>query len=159
MSKNLKSTVLLAAVMAMFCLSVPASAAETAWRSDIVPIVAPCLACHGASAPEYSDWMQLDSAKRKTVGPRMDTYSHFMSYVVWPATGAMMRRLDDGSATSGKPGNMYQYLGATEEERAKNLKTIKDWLGEGAWNLNRFKAKGDVPGISKEQLEKIKAKY
>lgn len=160
MLKNLKSISLFAAGITLSLgLTAPVSAADPAWRSDIVPIVAQCLACHGASAPEYNDWMQLGDAKRKTVAPRMDTYPHFMSYVVWPATGAMMRRLDDGSSAGGKPGNMYQYLGATDEERAKNLKTIKAWLGEGAWNLNRFKAKGDVPGISKEQLEKIKAKY
>jgi len=160
MVKHLKSITLLAAGIAVsLSLSAPASAADPTWRSDIAPIAAKCDACHGASAPEYNDWMQLDNAKRKTVGPRMDTYPHFMSYVVWPATGAMMRRLDDGSSAGGKPGNMYQYLGGTDEERAKNLKTIQAWLGEGAWNLNRFKAKGEVPGITKEQLEKIKAKY
>jgi len=159
--KNTKTITLFAAGMALtFGLSVPATAkAEPTWRNDIAPIVAKCNACHGADAPEYNDWMLLDNAKRKTVAPRMDTYPHFMSYVVWPATGAMMRRLDDGSASGGKAGNMYQYLGDNDQERAKNLKTVKEWLGEGAWNLNRFKAKGDVPGITKEQLEKIKAKY
>lgn len=159
---NLKSLALIAAVMAVpLILSAPATAAsDLTWRQDIAPIVAAaCLDCHGANAPEYNEWMLLGDAKRKTVAPRMDTYPHFMSYVVWPATGALMRRLDDGTSGSGKPGNMYQYLGATAEEQAKNLTTIKAWLGEGAWNLNRFKAKGDVPGISKEQLEKIKAKY
>jgi hypothetical protein len=159
---NLKLFALFAAAMALpLILPVPATAtSEPTWRQDVAPIVtAACLDCHGANAPEYNEWMLLDDAKRKTVAPRMDTYPHFMSYVVWPATGALMRRLDDGSSSSGKPGNMYQYLGATPEERAKNLNTIKSWLGEGAWNLNRFKAKGDVPGISKEQLEKIKAKY
>jgi hypothetical protein len=103
--------------------------------------------------------MLLGDDKRKTAAPRMDTYQHFMTYVVWPGTGAIMRRLDDGKASGGKPGNMYQYLGATDEERAKNLKTIKEWLGEGAWNLNRWSARGDVPGITKEQIDKVKAKY
>lgn len=159
MSK-LKSFALFTAGLAVsLTLSAPASAApEPTWRGEVAPLVAVCSGCHGPDAPEYNEWMLLDDAKRKTVAPRMDTYPHFMSYVVWPATGAMMRRLDDGGS-GGKPGNMYQYLGATDEERAKNLKIIKAWLGEGAWNLNRFKAKGDVPGISKEQLEKIKAKY
>ncbi len=41
----------------------------------------------------------------------------------------------------------------------KNLQTIKTWLGDGAWNLNRFGARGDTPGITKEQLAKIKAPY
>ena len=54
---------------------------------------------------------------------------------------------------------MYQYLGTSDEERAKNLKTIKDWLGDGAWNLNRWTKRGEVPGITKEQLEKVKATY
>lgn len=62
-------------------------------------------------------------------------------------------------AAGGKPGNMYAFLGADDAERAKNLQTIKAWLGEGAWNLNRWQKRGDTPGISKEQLEKIKAKY
>jgi hypothetical protein len=54
---------------------------------------------------------------------------------------------------------MYKYLGDDDAERAKNLATIKAWLGEGAWNLNRFKERQGVPGITKEQLEKVKAKY
>lgn len=141
-------------------LATTAYADDTTWRKDIGPLVAAkCGACHGASAPEYNEWSLMPEDKRRTVAPRMDTYPHFMSYVVWPATGALQRRLDDGKAAGGKAGNMYQYLGASDEERAKNLKLIKDWLGEGAWYLNRFKARGDVPGVTKEQLEKIKAKY
>lgn len=133
---------------------------DLTWRRDVGPIVAAkCAMCHGANAPEFNDWMLLGDDTRRTVASRMDTYPHFMSYVVWPATGAMMRRLDDGKSAGGKPGNMYQSLGATEEERQKNLQTIKTWLGEGAWNLNRWTARGDVPGITKEQLERIKAKY
>jgi hypothetical protein len=137
-----------------------ALAADPTWSKDVGPIVAAkCGMCHGAKAPEYNDWMALGEEKRKSVGPRMDTYATFMSYVVWPATGALQRRLDDGKAAGGKAGNMYQYLGGSDEERAKNLSTIKDWLGEGAWYLNRWKARGDVPGVTKEQLEKVKAKY
>lgn len=136
----------------------PALAGERTWRQDIKPMVETlCLACHGPEAPEYNDWLLLGE-KRKTVGPRMDTYPHFMSYVVWPATGAMMRRLDDGRS-GGKPGNMYEYLGSSEEERAGNLRLIKEWLGEGAWNLNRWQTRQEVIGISKEQLEKIRARY
>ena len=29
----------------------------------------------------------------------------------------------------GKEGNMYVYLGETEEERQKNLQLLKDWVG------------------------------
>jgi hypothetical protein len=147
-------------VLVLAGASASALAQDVTWRKDVGPIVAArCAMCHGASAPEFNDWMLLGDDKRKTVASRMDTYPHFRSYVVWPATGAMMRRLDDGKAAGGKPGNMYQYLGGTDEERAKNLQTIKVWLGEGAWNLNRWNARGDTPGVTKEQLGQIKAKY
>ena len=149
-----------AAMIAMVSLS--ASAQDLTWRKDIEPIVKKaCAECHGADTKEYGEWMLLDDAKRKKEGPRMDTYTNFMNYVVWPATGAMMRRLDDGShpLAAGKPGNMYKHLGETDEERARNLKTIKAWLGDGAWFQNRLKARGDVPGVSKEQLEKVQARY
>ena len=36
---------------------------------------------------------------------------------------------------------------------------LQDCLGDGTWNLNRFKGRGDMPGITKEQPEKIKATY
>lgn len=73
---------------------------------------------------------------------------------------AFMRRLDDGSTTPDKkPGNMYKHLGETDAERSAKLATIKAWLGEGAWNLNRWGKRGDVPAITKEQLEKLKLKY
>jgi hypothetical protein len=37
---------------------------------------------------------------------KMDSYRQLVNFVVWPNTGAVMRRLDDGkSAKDGKPGN------------------------------------------------------
>ena len=36
---------------------------------------------------------------------------------------------------------------------------IKAWVGEGGWNLNRWSKRGEVPGITKEQLDKLKLKY
>ncbi|MGL4666501.1 MAG: cytochrome C [Saezia sp.] len=139
--------------------TVSAQEKELTWRDDIRPIInQQCAACHGSNKPEYSDWMMLREAD-KDLAPRMDTYTHFMNYVVWPATGALQRRLDDGSV-SGKAGNMYEYLGKDDTERAKNLLTIKTWLGgDAAWNTNRWKARNDVPAITKEQLDAIKAKY
>lgn len=141
-------------------ISFSASAQDITWRKDVQPIVASkCAGCHGPNAPEYEEWL-VQREKNKTLAPRMDTHSHFMDYVVWPATGALMRRLDDGKAASGgKPGNMYQFLGASDAERAKNLQIIKAWLGEGAWNLNRWEARGKTPGITKEQVDRVKAKY
>jgi hypothetical protein len=82
----------------------------------------------------------------------MDTYSHLIFYTAWRDTGALMRRLDAGTNTKdGKPGNMYQYLGDTEEERQKNLKLFKEWVGY--WTLKRW------PEITKEELSKIRVKY
>ncbi len=147
-----------ALTLMLLAIAVPAYAQDRTWRNDVKPLVeAKCSQCHGPDALEYNEWELLGDAKEK-VSPRMDTYPHFMTFVVWPATGAMMRRLDDGK-TSGKPGNMYQYLGDNDVERGRNLQTVKEWLGEGAWNLNRWQARKEVPGITKEQLEKIKAKY
>jgi hypothetical protein len=59
----------------------------------------------------------------KNLAPRLDTYPFFMNHVVWPETGAIMRRLDDGkgAGAGGKPGNMYVFLGGDDTERAKNL--------------------------------------
>jgi len=145
-------------VISVVCgFATSAGAEELTWRTGIAQIVqARCTGCHGAAAKEYSDWSLGD----KKDAPRMDTYPAFMTFVLWPATGAIMRRLDDGkSAAAGKAGNMYVYLGESDEERAANLAKIKSWLGDGAWNLNRWSARGDVPGINKDQLDKIKAKY
>ena len=154
----MKRLMFAAAMLAAFTMS--AGAQDLTWRNDIAPIVKKsCAQCHGANAPEYGDWMLLGEEARKTKAPRMDTYGNFMDYVVWPATGAMMRRLDDGANSGGKAGNMYKYLGASDDERAKNLATIKAWLGDGAWNLNRFGERQGVPGVTKEQLAKVKAKY
>jgi mono/diheme cytochrome c family protein len=153
---------LMLAISILLVIAVAADAQDTTWRKDIQPIVqAQCGACHGPEAPVYEDWEHdRDKWTKQNVGPRMDTYAYFMRHVVWPATGSLMRRLDDGKAgPGGKPGNMYDFLGGTDQERAKNLQTIKTWLGEGAWNLNRWQARGNVPGITKEQLDKIKAKY
>ena len=54
---------------------------------------------------------------------------------------------------------MYKSLGETDAERAANLVVLKAWVGEGGWNLNRMAARGDVPALTKEQLDKLKLKY
>ena len=82
----------------------------------------------------------------------MDTYSHLITYVGWPYTGALIRRLDDGTSREDKkPGNMYEYLGTNDAERNANLATFKAWVGN--WNVKRWK------DISKEELDAIQAKY
>ena len=134
-------------------------AAATAWSSDVTytsqiqPLVAAkCVACHGKdAAPEYYAFKkEKEKWVAKGQGMRMDTYSHLIFYTAWPDTGALMRRLDDGKA-SGKPGNMYQHLGANEEERQKNLALFKSWVGN--WTHKRWN------DITKEEMNGITVKY
>lgn len=155
--------VVTAACVAMCLAGTSALAQETTYRKDIKPLFeAKCAACHGAASPTLQEFL-LDDKKYAAAmkGPRMDTYADMLQLVGWPDTGAIMRRLDDGKSANagGKPGNMYQFLGGSEEERQKNLQTFKSWVGQDGWVLNRFKARGKVPGISKEQMEKIRVKY
>lgn len=139
------------------------SAQEVTYRGAIAPLwKSRCIACHGAQSPERADFLlDEEGYAKKSQGPRMDSYERFIAFIAWPDTGALMRRLDDGKSpyAGGKPGNMYVNLGTTDAERAANLKVVKAWVGEGAWNLNRWGKRGDVPAVTKEQLEKIKAKY
>lgn len=152
-------TASLAALVAGF--SSAGLAQDVTYRKDIKPLVeAKCLACHGSGAPALVEF--LAEQKKYTAamkGPRIDTYADLVQLIGWPDTGAIMRRLDDGKSehAGGKPGNMYQYLGASEDERQKNLALFKGWVG--GWVLNRFETRGNVPGISREQLEKIQVKY
>src|SRR5512141_63965 len=105
---------------AMFGVSTAGMAAEVTYRKDIRPLwEQKCAACHGASSPYLGDFEENKKKfEAQFKGPRMDTYADMVSFIGWPDTGAIMRRLDDGkSAKDGKPGNMYQKLGASEEER------------------------------------------
>ena len=139
-----------------------AFAQDITYRKHIRPLwLQKCAVCHGADSPYLGDF---DESKKKyeaaLKGPRMDTYADLIFYIGWPDTGAIQRRLDDGKSTAdGKPGNMYQYLGATEEERQRNLNVFKDWVGKDAWKLNRWQARGKVPAITKEDLDRIRATY
>ena len=132
-----------------------AMADDVTYRKNIEPIVSSkCAGCHGQNAaPEhYAFKAEKEKWLSKGQGMRMDTYSHLVFYIAWPDTGALMRRLDDGKNTKdGKPGNMYQYLGSTEEERQQNLKLFKDWVGN--WTLKKRK------DITKEEMEGIKVIY
>lgn len=128
---------------------------EVTYTGHIAPLVAAkCAGCHGKeSAPEYQAFKkEKEKWLAKGQGMRMDTYSHLVSYTAWPDTGALMRRLDDGAnSKDAKPGNMYQHLGSTNEERQKNLSLFKSWVGK--WVLKRW------PEISKEELSGIAVKY
>lgn len=143
-------------------LASSAWASDVTYRKDIRPLwESKCAACHGAASPYLGDFLEnKDKYTKQSKGPRMDTYADMIFYVGWPDTGAIMRRLDDGkNIKGGKPGNMYQYLGATDEERQKNLAVFKAWVGEEAWTHKRWDAKGDMPGVTKEELSKMKVKY
>ena len=154
---------LLTTILAVnLCIGV-ASAQEVSYRKDIAPLwQSKCVACHGAQSPERADFLLDEKGfAAKSKGPRMDTYERFIAFIAWPDTGALMRRLDDGKnpLAGGKPGNMYKYLGATDTERAANLKLVKAWVGEGGWNLNRWGIRETVPAVTKLQLEKVKIAY
>lgn len=139
-----------------------ALADDVTYRKDIRPLwEAKCSACHGAGSPYLGDFLEnQDKYKKLMQGPRMDTYADLIFFVGWPDTGAIMRRLDDGkNSKDGKPGNMYAYLGGTDEERQQNFKRFKAWVGEDAWTHKRWDAKGDMPGVSKEELVKMKVRY
>lgn len=156
----------LIAAVACATVALPAMAADVTYRKDVAPIMEKyCADCHSAKAgaPTISEY-DLDKdkyAKKDKVGPRVDSYETILQLIAYPDAGAFMRRLDDGTApeAKGKAGNMYKNLGETEAERAKNLATLKAWVGDGAWNHNRWKARGDVPAITKEQLDKLQLKY
>lgn len=143
-------------------LVAPALASDVTYRVNIAPLFkAQCAECHGDSAPTLADFnLDQEKFKKDKLGPRTSTYADLLQLVGWPDTGALMRRLDDGTSTADKkPGNMYKNLGETDAERAANFKLVKAWVGEEAWNLNRWAKRGEVPAITKEQLDKLQLKY
>ena len=137
------------------CLwSVQAKAADVTWQKDIKPLFEKqCAGCHGAGSPEHAEFSK-DKKKwtSKNIGMRMDSYSLLISYVGWPQTGALMRRLDDGNSKADKvAGNMYEHLGDTEALRKSNLDIFKAWVG--AWNLKRWK------DVTKDELNALTIKF
>lgn len=159
----MKKTICMAALVTVSLSGVSAGALaqEVTYRKDIKPLFdAKCVGCHGPASPTLAEFL-LDQKKFAATmkGPRMDSYADMIALIGWPDTGAVMRRLDDGKGAGGKPGNMHMYLGSSDAERAKNLETFKAWVGPGGWTLKRWEARGDVPAISREELEKIRVKY
>jgi hypothetical protein len=143
-------------------LVAPALASDVTYRVNIAPMFkAQCAECHGDSAPTLADFnLDQEKFKKDKLGPRTSTYADLLQLVGWPDTGALMRRLDDGTSTADKkPGNMYKNLGETDAERAANFKLVKAWVGDEAWNLNRWAKRGEVSAITKEQLDKLQLKY
>ena len=156
MLKRLALPTLCATVMAS-----PVFASEITYRQDIKPLWEQrCASCHGKKSPTLGQFKQdSERYEAENRGPRMASYAELTSFIVWPETGALMRRLDDGRI-SGKPGNMYQHLGETERERQANLETFKAWVGaKEDWFHNRWNARGDIPAVSKEQISRLNLAY
>ncbi len=131
-----------------------AAGAEVTWQKDIKPIFdKQCAGCHGTGSPEIEEF---DKDKKKwtdnSVGMRMNSYGTMISFVGWPDTGALMRRLDDGSGRADKKaGNMYENLGSSDAERKANLDIFKAWVGN--WNLKRWK------DVTKDEMNSLKITY
>jgi hypothetical protein len=148
---------LVISVIALVLWASASMAQDVKYRTHIKQVFdAKCLRCHGATAPEYEQFnVEKDKWLKQGIGMKMDSYRQLANFVVWPNTGAVMRRLDDGkNVQDGKPGNMYQYLGDTEEERQKNFSMFRQWVG--LWTLKR------LPELTKEEileLDKIRGKY
>jgi hypothetical protein len=160
----------LIASLACAVVALPAVAADVTYRNDVAPMMQKyCAECHSekAGSPSMADFnLDQEKYKKEKVGPRSDTYEHLLQLVNGKSTGAFMRRLDDGTSpySGGKPGNMYKYLCEQDNKDnnaqcAANLLILKAWVGEGGWNLNRMSARGDVPALTKEQMDKVKVKY
>ncbi len=98
-----------------------------------------CSECHGEDSPTMAEFdADKERYKKEKLGPRMDSYEGLMVMVNGTDTGALMRRLDDGTNTKdGKPGNMHKNLGKNDEDRAANLALVKSWIG--GWTLKRAK--------------------
>lgn len=109
---------------------------EVTYEADVKEIVANnCLTCHGDASPLP-----------------MHDYESLMVFVDGEDTGALMRRLDNGENTEdGEAGNMYEYLGETDEEREENLAVIKEWVGN--WTLKRGNEITDEERDSIQALE------
>lgn len=158
----MKLGIAIAIAIAYATLATPASALDVTYRGEIQPLIkAQCAECHGGDSPTLAEFsLAKEKYSKAKEGPRTNTYEALIQLIGWPDTGALMRRLDDGTNTPDrKPGNMYKYLGENDKERAAKLLLIKAWVGEGAWNLNRWEKRGDIPAITKDQLDRIRILY
>lgn len=148
------------AVITLAALAVAGGAAASdkqvvTYENTIRGIVAQkCLACHGAGAPSLEEFdKDKEGWKKKSKGPRMDSYANLIVFVSGSDAGALMRRLDDGKNTKdGKPGNMHAWLGGTDGERAQTLELFKKWVG--SWNLKRRKELTEAERRAVEAPEK-----
>ncbi len=120
------------------CSSETSANKKVTYEGQVKKIIANnCLACHGSTSPTMEEFdADVEKYKAMMKGPRMDSYENLLVLVNGNEAGAFMRRLDDGAnREDGKPGNMYTHLGQNDEERQKNLATLKQWVGN--WTLKR----------------------
>src|SRR4030042_2285514 len=140
-------------VVPIVTLLIPTMAkAQMTYQKDIRPVFeVRCSRCHGPGSPLLDEFKkESEKYTKENKGPRMNSYTLLLEFVKGKDAGAVMRRLDDGkSKDDKKPGNMHLYLGKDVEERQKNLKIFKDWVG--LWSLKR---RAD---LSEEELKKITA--
>jgi mono/diheme cytochrome c family protein len=96
-----------------------------------------CGECHGPKSPTMAEFdKDKERYKKEDLGPRYDTYENLLVVVNGSDTGALMRRLDDGTNTKdGKPGNMNKHLGDDDAQRKASLALFKRWVG--GWTLKR----------------------
>ena len=151
---KITSHMLIATGAALAALSGAAAAQSVTYENTVKKLVAErCAGCHSSAkgAPSMAEF-QKDKAgwTKKFKGPKMDDYDSVIVMVKGSDAGALMRRLDDGKNTKdGKPGNMYNYLGKDDRERAERLQKVKQWVG--SWSLKRRNE------LSEDELKAITA--
>ena len=151
---KITSHMLIATGAALAALSGAAAAQSVTYENTVKKLLAErCAGCHFSAkgAPSMAEF-QKDKAgwTKKFKGPKMDDYDSVIVMVKGSDAGALMRRLDDGKNTKdGKPGNMYNYLGKDDRERAERLQKVKQWVG--SWSLKRRNE------LSEDELKAITA--
>jgi mono/diheme cytochrome c family protein len=139
-SLNRSAGLAVLAALVVGCSTAPTTTTRVTYENTIRQLVdRHCSECHGKDAPAMEDFKKdQEGYKAKKLGPRADTFESLMVMVNGSDTGALMRRLDDGTNTKdGKPGNMHRYLGGNDGERVASLGLFKSWVG--SWNLKRSK--------------------
>ncbi len=127
---------------------------DITYSRDIKPMFEnKCSKCHGAKSPVHMEFIKdVKKYKNDKKGPRMNTYSHLVSFAIWPDAGSLMRALDDGSFTKNKkPGKMFKHLGKSNQERQQNLKLFKNWVGN--WTLKEW------ADTTKDDINSMKLAY
>ena len=116
-----------------------------------------CLRCHGSTAPEYEQFnVEKDKWVKQGLGMKMDSYRQLANFVVWPNTGAVMRRLDDGkNMTRWKTRQHVSVLRRYREVEGEKSFTVQAVDKNWAWTKR-------LPELTKEEileLDKIRGRY